>query len=164
MESEYVFREMQIADLPQVIEIEQSSFPDPWTTKVFRQELTENPSAFYTVLVDREDRVVGYCGFWVVLDEAQITKVAMHAIYRGLGLGARLLIYCMEQSRLLGAIAMTLEVRASNFSAQRLYQKLGFASAGIRPRFYKICPEDAMIMWVRLDEETNHTRDRNELR
>lgn len=150
METGFSYRAMAVTDIPQVMQIEQVSFPDPWTARTYKQELTDNTHAYYTVLVDQKEQVIGYCGYWMVLEEAQVTKIAVHPAYRSKGWGKKLLLHCMDQAKALGAIEMTLEVRASNTCAQKLYQKLGFVMTGTRPRFYKISPEDAMMMWVDL--------------
>lgn len=151
-------REMEVADLKQVMQIEKMAFPDPWTLRAFYEECTCNSSAYYFVLMSPGNQVLGYGGFWLVLDEAQVTKIAVHPKFRRKGYGEFLLKHLMNVSRRLGAKTMTLEVRASNQKAQLLYHKLGFAWTGIRPRFYRVEPEDAMIMWVNLNEETSCTR------
>mgnify|MGYP001952518684 CR=1 FL=1 len=156
-------RKMMVSDLAQVCAIEQASFPDPWSEQTFYQELVHNPCAYYWVLASNE-RILGYIGTWFVVDEGQITNIAVHAHERGQGWGERLLRHSLHELKKLGAETVTLEVRVSNHRAQSLYQKVGFETVGMRPRFYKVCPEDAMIMWVSLNEETSHTRDRNELR
>ena len=158
MKTDGSIRKMNIHDIPQVCEIEQVSFPDPWSAQTFYQELTQNPFAYYWVLVQQE-RIIGYLGAWLVMDEAQITNIAVRSSERGQGWGETLLWHAMCKLRKLGAEKMTLEVRASNHQAQALYQKLGFVSVGIRPKFYKVCPEDAMIMWVSLNRKANRTRD-----
>jgi ribosomal-protein-alanine N-acetyltransferase len=42
---------------------------------------------------------------------------------------------------------VTLEVRRSNGGAIQLYERFGFRSAGVRPRYYADNGEDAVIMW-----------------
>lgn len=152
-------RKMNIRDIAEICEIERASFPDPWSAQIFYQELTHNPLAYYWVLEDRANvRIIGYIGAWLVIDEGQITNFAIRASERGQGWGEKLLLYLMRELKRLGAEKMTLEVRVSNTRAQSLYRKLGFVSVGIRPRYYKVCPEDAMIMWVSLNEEANCAR------
>jgi [ribosomal protein S18]-alanine N-acetyltransferase len=150
--AKYTFRPLAVADLDAIWRIEQASFPDPWPKGVFYREMTSNATAHYIALLDSSGRVCGYAGFWLIVDEVQLTKIAIDPALRGFGLGEKLLVYCMEQSRQLGATQMTLEVRASNDQAKWLYQKQGFVSTGIRPKFYQIEPEDAMLMWVNLRE------------
>ncbi|SFX71064.1 ribosomal-protein-alanine N-acetyltransferase [Thermoactinomyces sp. DSM 45891] len=141
------FRSMVVDDIPQVLDVERDAFPHPWTGQAFRDELTTNPFARYLVL-EIEGTVVGYCGMWVIIDEAHITNIAVHSRCRGKGFGELLLRYAMEFSTLYGAEKMTLEVRASNQIAQQLYKKLDFEVTGLRPNYYSDNKEDALIMWV----------------
>lgn len=138
---------MQLADVDGVTEIERQAFITPWSRDSFVRELTENIYAHYMV-ARAGQRVVGYAGMWVVLDEAHVTNVAVHPDWRGRKVGERLMAALMEQARRLGATRMTLEVRASNHVAQSLYRKLGFRSSGIRPGYYTDTREDAVIMWL----------------
>lgn len=145
-----VFRPMKLSDLPVIMEVEQSSFPTPWPRQAFYNELVHNRFARYSV-VQVNGRVVGYCGLWLLLDEAHITNIAIHPDFRGQGLGESLLAYMMRRAKEWGAGKMTLEVRTSNIIAQRLYKKMGFEPSGIRSRYYTDNQEDAIIMWVTLD-------------
>ncbi|GGE24115.1 ribosomal-protein-alanine acetyltransferase [Marinithermofilum abyssi] len=148
-------RPMTLEDIPAVMEVEHASFEAPWTRQAFHNELTYNQFAHY-VVVEHEGRVIGYCGMWLILDEAHITNIAIHPDYRGQRIGQDLLEFMMATARLAGAAGMTLEVRVSNKGAQHLYKKLGFRETGIRPRYYTNNQEDALIMWVTLDEKINH--------
>ncbi|MFZ5591519.1 MAG: ribosomal protein S18-alanine N-acetyltransferase [Bacillota bacterium] len=140
---------MEIDHLEQVLEIERLSFPIPWSRQAFEFELTRNDFAFYLVLMDA-DRVVGYAGMWVVIDEGHITNVAVHPDWRGRGLGRRLLQELIRQAKQKGVLRMTLEVRQSNQVARRLYSTLGFVEGGRRRKYYSDNNEDAIIMWLEL--------------
>ena len=91
--------------------------------------------------------VVGYGGLWLMVDEAHVTSVAVHPQFRGQGLGELLMLSLMEVALRLNARFVTLEVRVSNTVARKLYEKLGFRQAGIRPRYYTDNNEDAVVMW-----------------
>jgi ribosomal-protein-alanine N-acetyltransferase len=151
-EEQIEFRPMEISDLPQILDVEVNSFPTPWPKEAFYNELVRNQFARYTV-VTIDGKVIGYCGVWIILDEAHITNIAIHPDYRGNGYGEAMLLYVMEMVKMFGVTKMTLEVRKSNRVAQTLYQKVGFESAGIRPKYYSDNQEDAIIMWVTLDEK-----------
>ncbi len=151
-EEQIEFRPMELSDLPQILDVEVNSFPTPWPKEAFYNELVRNQFARYTV-VTIDGKVVGYCGVWIILDEAHITNIAIHPDYRGNGYGEAMLLYVMEMVKMLGVNKMTLEVRKSNQVAQTLYQKVGFESAGIRPKYYSDNQEDAIIMWVTFDEK-----------
>lgn len=145
----FQFRSLVEADIPAIVEIEKLSFTTPWTEDAFLYELNQNKYAHYTVMTCGE-RVAGYCGMWLIIDEAHITNIAVHPEFRGKGLGKRLMIYVMAHAVLKGAHKMTLEVRPTNKVALNLYRQLGFVCQGVRPRYYTDNFEDAWIMWVKL--------------
>lgn len=142
-----VFRKMTLDDLPSIMNIEQDSFATPWTEEAFRNELTNNMFAQYMVM-EYEGEVIGYAGMWIIVDEAHITNVAILTPYRGQGLGKLLMAELQRTASFLGAARMTLEVRASNEIAQRLYRRYGFVNSGVRPGYYSDNQEDAIIMWA----------------
>lgn len=137
---------MQVEDLDAVLEIEQASFLTPWSRFAFLSELIENERAIYLV-AKLDGAVCGYAGMWRVLDEGHITNLAVHPAQRGQGIGRMLLQSLCDLGRARGLNRMTLEVRVSNDVAKGLYQKMGFASAGVRPGYYQDNGEDALIMW-----------------
>jgi ribosomal-protein-alanine N-acetyltransferase len=138
---------MQLEHLDQVIAIENTSFPTPWTKNAFDYELQYNDFAHYIVALLDERKVVGYAGMWVILDEAHITNVATHKEYRCRGIGMALMREMIARAVLLGAERMTLEVRPSNKPARALYARLGFVEKGVRKKYYSDTQEDAIIMW-----------------
>jgi ribosomal-protein-alanine N-acetyltransferase len=143
------FENMKQTHLEDVIEIERHSFPTPWSREAYFHEITGNDFAYYTVALQGKT-VVGYCGMWIILDEAHITTIAAHPDHRSQGLGAILLHQLMDEARRRGCNKMTLEVRPSNLHALRLYTKTGFVSHGLRPGYYADTGEDAIIMWMDL--------------
>ena len=151
--SEYIIRMMQQEDVAQVEAIEREAYKSPWSQFAYKEELADNGMAFYLVLCEkeREDVVIGYGGFWKVLDEGHITKVTISCKYRGQGLSKILLQGMLELEKSLGIQRSTLEVRVSNEKAIGLYKKLGFSDSGIRPKYYAD-GEDALIMWRELDD------------
>ncbi|SDH22491.1 [SSU ribosomal protein S18P]-alanine acetyltransferase [Aneurinibacillus thermoaerophilus] len=156
MEQEFMIRRMEMKDLDDIEEVEQLSFPTPWSRESFINELKNNVFARYFV-IEKDKRVIGYGGMWLVLDEAHITNIAIHPDYRGLRLGERLMRRLMGLAIRSGAASMTLEVRKSNEVAQRLYRKLGFVEEGVRPGYYTDNGEDAIIMWATLKENICET-------
>ncbi|SCW69947.1 ribosomal-protein-alanine N-acetyltransferase [Paenibacillus tianmuensis] len=143
------FRPMNTDDIPVICEIEQESFPTPWTAGAFYNELTSNNFAKYLVL-EYEGEIAGYGGMWLIMEEAHVTNIAIREKYRGRKLGERLLVEMQQTAVFYGTLRMTLEVRPSNLIAQRLYEKLGFRSVGIRRGYYTDNKEDAIIMWADL--------------
>lgn len=149
MNKQLTFRTMEEKDIDQIVKIENESFTTPWSRESFENELTKNQFALYIVLEDEEE-VFGYCGVWLIVDEAHITNIALLPKYRGMKLGEALLRKVMDVAREKGAKTMTLEVRVTNDIAQSLYRKLGFQNGGIRKNYYTDNQEDALVMWVNL--------------
>jgi len=142
-----VIEDMGIDDIDAVQVVERASFPVPWPANAFRHELTQNKNAHY-IVAKEGDHIVGYAGLWLSLDEAHITTFAVLPEYRRRKIGERMLVAVFDRAVRLGAEWLTLEVRASNLGAQRLYEKYGFRPAGIRRRYYSDNNEDAIIMWT----------------
>ncbi|NHM33241.1 ribosomal protein S18-alanine N-acetyltransferase [Neobacillus terrae] len=149
MENTFSFRFMQEKDIEQVHRIEELSFSIPWSKEAFYNELFENKFAVYIVL-EMDGKIVGYCGVWIVIDEAHVTNVAILPEYRGMKLGEALMMCLMNVAREKGAKTMTLEARVSNHIALSLYRKMGFQDGGIRKNYYTDNQEDALVMWVNL--------------
>src|SRR6266852_2879481 len=142
-----VIEDMRLEDVSAVQLVENASFPIPWPANAFRHELTQNKNAHYLVAKEG-DHIVGYAGLWLSLDEAHITTFAVLPDFRRRKIGERMLLSIFERAERLGAEWLTLEVRASNLAAQRLYEKYGFRRAGVRRRYYSDNNEDALIMWT----------------
>ncbi len=111
--------QMELADVPAVLDIERASFSTPWPPEAFHQELRHNRLARY-VVARQGGAVVGYAGVWLMVDEAHITTFAVHPDWRRQGIGRRLLLALLVVAEELGAARMTLEVRVSNVAAQAL--------------------------------------------
>ncbi|MGH9254731.1 MAG: ribosomal protein S18-alanine N-acetyltransferase [Vicinamibacterales bacterium] len=138
-------------DLEGVLEVEAESFTNPWTRDMYAWEL-QNRSMCHIFLARTEDcRVAGFCAFWLVFDEIHINNMALRPGFRQQGIGTALLQRVLAEGRTLGARRATLEVRTSNETARRLYERTGFYVAGIRRNYYASPVEDALILWR--DEE-----------
>ncbi|MCO7128009.1 ribosomal protein S18-alanine N-acetyltransferase [Sporolactobacillus shoreicorticis] len=142
-------RPMTAEDIDQVMVVEYSAFDVPWSRQAFENEITGNHFASYFV-AELDGRIIGYCGVWVIVDEAHITNLAVLEGYRGFKVGESLLRQVMLHAVSQQARSMSLEVRVSNKIAQNLYRKLGFKNGGIRKNYYSNNGEDALVMWVRL--------------
>lgn len=149
MVDSFVFRYMKEEDIDQILEVEHASFATPWSREAFYNEIYNNKFAVYIVL-EEDQKIIGYVGAWIVIDEAHITNVAILPSYRGKKLGEALLRKMMTVAKDMGARSMTLEVRVTNNVAQSLYRKLGFQNGGIRKNYYTDNQEDALVMWVNI--------------
>jgi ribosomal-protein-alanine N-acetyltransferase len=157
-------RDMEAADIPQVVAIDRQSFPLPWSEATYRRELHDNLNSHFMVAVrgpapgrpagalqgllrrEARPRVVGYIGFWYIVDEAHISTLAVHPDYRRQGVGRLLLQAMLAKAAALGAHLATLEVRVSNLEAQQLYARYGFVEVGLRKGYYRDNREDALLM------------------
>jgi ribosomal-protein-alanine N-acetyltransferase len=130
-----------------VMAIERQVYSRPWSPNLFAAEITEPNNRCY--LVARiEKNVVGYAGMICYGDEAHITNIAVDPQRHRHGIGSRLLYEQMLQAIQMGARAVSLEVRVTNWGAQRLYGWFGFRPVGIRRKYYQELNEDALIMWT----------------
>jgi len=144
-------RGMTLEDIPSVLLIDQQSFPLPWSERTYRFELTRNDAAHLLVAETsavHSPVIIGYIGFWIIIDEVHISTIAVAPGYRREGIGRRLLTAALVEARRRGAQLATLEVRISNDSAIHLYEEFGFEVVGKRKGYYRDNHEDALIMTV----------------
>ena len=148
-----ILREMLIDDLEQVMEIERELFHVPWTREGFFTFLTREDAMF--LVVEEKEQILGYCGLLMVLDEGDITNVAVRPDYRKQGIADAILTAVFSEAQKRGARTIYLEVRESNVPAQKLYEKHGFVSCGIRKNFYRKPTENAIVMSCDLTRRIN---------
>jgi ribosomal-protein-alanine N-acetyltransferase len=137
-------RRLAYSDLPAVISIERRAFPTPWSLAMFVLELSK-PSGICLAAIDG-DELLGYliCSRY---DQVwHLMNVAVAPERRRAGVARRLIAKLVEEAG--GKLPFTLEVRVSNAAAITMYERLGFRSAGVRPRYYQDNGEDALIMWL----------------
>ena len=143
-------RPMQPEDLEQVLAIDRASFSMPWPASAYKYELKENPLSLLWVAESAPHgamaQIVGMIVIWLIVDEAHIATLAVHPDYRNKGIARSLLATALRATLRRGYHKATLEVRANNIAAQRLYHRFGFETVGHRPRYYRDNNEDAIIM------------------
>ncbi len=166
----YLLTPMEVEDIPTVSVIEHTVFSLPWSSNAFTYEIKHNPASEYLVLryepwmaggkgrAGLSERVrrlfkpgedislLGYGGFWILVDEAHICTLAIRPEWQGRGLGELLLLALIERAMRRDAEVVTLEVRVTNLKAQNLYVKCGFKTVGKRKGYYSDNHEDALIM------------------
>ncbi len=147
-------RPFEVDDVDAVHRIEVAASPDPWSKSLFADELEgDRADRLWLVAVDRAtaDRAaavpVGFGGALFITDEVHIMNIAVDPVRQRQGIAAQLLSQLLTMAGDRGSIGATLEVRASNAPAIGLYERFGFSSAGLRPRYYPD-GEDAVIMWA----------------
>jgi ribosomal-protein-alanine N-acetyltransferase len=137
-------------DLPQVLDIERSAFPYPWSKAIFLRELTYDWSHLIGRMEGATGKLVGFVNYWLVYDEVHVLNLAVHEAFRRQGHGSALLEHVIAFARMHRCAYVTLEVRRSNLAAQSLYRGFGFKQVGIRPRYYVEDGEDALVMVLTL--------------
>ena len=146
---------MNADHLDEVAELERICFSVPWSRNMLAEELDNLLSAFLVAL-DDSDKVVGYAGVQVILDEGYITNVAVRPECRRQGIAAKLLQVFLDFAKANQLAFLTLEVRASNYDAIALYGSRGFRSVGRRKNYYEHPKEDAIIMTLEFDHGTEN--------
>jgi [ribosomal protein S18]-alanine N-acetyltransferase len=137
-------RRLAYSDLPGVISIERRSFPAPWSLAMFVLELSK-PSGICLV-ASEGDELLGYLVCSRYDRVWHLMNVAVAPERRRRGVATRLISQLIAEGG--GELPFTLEVRVSNRDAIAMYERLGFRSAGVRPRYYQDNGEDALIMWL----------------
>ncbi|HUT97316.1 MAG TPA: ribosomal protein S18-alanine N-acetyltransferase [Dehalococcoidales bacterium] len=171
-------RLMSQEDVPQVSEIDREAFPTLWPPANYQRELKNGLAHYIVACDGREEPeavpdkgfagllarvrrlfgngpapaaghyIMGFVGLWLLVDEAHITNIAVREKHRRQGIGESLLIAIIELAIELRAKLVTLEVRASNAEAQKLYAKYGFVRVGLRRGYYTDNREDAVLMTI----------------
>jgi len=142
---------MREADVPTVQEIERRIFSTPWPRNAYYRELSSRNSAYYVVLRRETDgggvETVGYGGMWRMYDEAHVTTIGVRHDLQHQGYGRIVFAGLVQAAYDMGAKWVTLEVRASNDNAMRMYENFGFKVIGRRRGYYTDNGEDAIVMW-----------------
>lgn len=142
-------RKMQQGDIAKIMEIESVSFGNyHWSEASFASEIKSQYGHYFTMMEKDTDKLIGYCGFWEIFDEAHVTTIAIRPEYRKRRLAEFLLQKMIETGYENALKWFTLEVRVSNIPAVRLYEKYTFDTLGRRKRYYQDNNEDALIMWT----------------
>ena len=115
-----------------------------WSRKHWENELSSKNRICLGLFSDR-DLIAMACG-WIVLDEIQITAIAVHPLFRRKGFGKLILSKLLNLAKEKNAKKATLEVDSKNHKALHLYKSLGFKTYGLRPNYYKEGTE-AQIQW-----------------
>ena len=148
--------EMTLDDLNEVLEIEQCSFPTPWSKELFLKELHSESSKIFLAKSNflGKQRVLGYISIWFVNEEVHILNLACHPNFRRSGVAKSLIEYSLSFSFQIGARRVFLDVRETNHAALSLYKKYGFKPIGIRKGYYSDTQEDAIVMVLEMESKS----------
>ena len=140
-------RKLQLGDLAAIESIERASYPTPWSRSMFASELAKPSSISLGAFSTEDGELVGYLIISRYVDAWHVMNVAVAPHWRRRGVARALLERLFAVTENDGRRGYTLEVRVSNTTAIRLYERLGFRSRGIRRAYYTDNREDALIMW-----------------
>ena len=132
--------------IPTILEIEREANPAPWSEKSFQNELVNPQSVFLVAIGD--GKIVGYGGYWKCIDEVHVTTVAIKTDLRRQGLGRKIMVELLLRAKDEGMTCSTLEVRAGNEAAVKLYEDLNYTVCARRKGYYPDNKEDALVMWL----------------
>lgn len=144
-------REALRSDIEGIYQIEQACFSTSWSKEALLDDL-EVEDKLYLVAEADDGKIIGYAGSWLVLDEGQITNIAIHPEHRRAGYGSKMTRKLTQMLRKQGMKHIFLEVRVSNIAAQAMYRRLGFTAVGVRKQFYSDPVEDGLIMRKEMEE------------
>jgi ribosomal-protein-alanine N-acetyltransferase len=134
------------AQIDEVLAVEEASFSNPWTRAMYLAELDNHGVSFCRLARATNGSVIGFCSFWLVLDELHINNLAVVPGMRRAGVATQLLNHVLREGVVAGARRATLEVRRSNDAARLLYERFGFEIAAVRPNYYSKPEEDALVL------------------
>lgn len=143
-------RRMRRSDVDGVMAIERESHHVPWSRKMVDDELLRERGINLVALLD--DELLGYILVALQVDVWHVLNVTVHPLHRGRRIGEALVRGALRLGANVPNAGVTLEVRASNDRAIRLYERLGFETHGRRPHYYSDNGEDALIMWLLPDD------------
>jgi ribosomal-protein-alanine N-acetyltransferase len=141
------------SDIEQILLIEKASFKQPWSSKLFHEELSSKDAFDYVVKFNGSDKTepaIAYLCSRITGTEMSILRIAVAVKWRNSGTAFWLLNRCFEIALTKGVTSVFLEARESNNAATALYSKLGFMPVGKRPNYYSETGEDALVFMKKL--------------
>jgi ribosomal-protein-alanine N-acetyltransferase len=138
-----VIRKATERDLDAIYEIERLCFKDPYPHTFLQALYNLNPKTFF--IAEHAEIPVGYVIATEDRGHGHILAIAVHPSERRKGIGKRLIVESLQALRSLGVTTVRLEVRQSNFEAQRFYEEQGFIYSHTIERYYD--DEDARIYY-----------------
>ena len=148
-------RPMTISDVDRIVLMEAESFSDPWPKQAFTDELGRRDGG--VIIAEIDGIITGYAAYIVCFGEAHLTNIAVTYRYRGKSIAKILLNSIFEIANKADCEYIFLDVRPSNSAAIALYREFGFQELYQRPNYYRMPPEDAIVMVKNLkgDIDTN---------
>lgn len=152
-----VLRRARPSDLGAIDRIERASFGNPWPLDAYAQEL-EREHGTVEVATIRGEGVIGFSCAWHVAAEAHLMRIATDPRFRRRGIGRDLLCAVLARAQSASCLHITLEVASTNAPAVALYRAWGFREIGRRKGYYRVPPDDALVMRRALEPASTRAR------
>ena len=143
---------MKKEDIPAIMILEKELFSTTWEEEMFIEEINKQ----YAYIVEIKDKIIGYICGWKLLDEFNVTNIAIATDYQRKGFAKALVQFLMSKLLDEKCFKFFLEVRESNDSAKKLYKKMGFSVIGSRKNYYHSPDENALVLGINLIEGQNN--------
>ena len=153
-------RQLGADDLGACLRLDQVALKGLWTRQQWERELADDNRL--VMGIDAEDRrLIALASAWLVVDELQITAVAVDPMHQRCGLGAKVMQAVMNRAADLGAVTASLEVASSNAVARAFYSRSGFLITGRRKAYYAN-GDDALLLSRSIGRGRDFRTDRTE--
>ena len=140
-----IIKRVRKINIKKMVEIENSNFKEPWNYKTLYYESQHSVNTrFLGVYID--DEIVGYIGFWIMIDYIDIINIAIHNDFKRMGIASELLNSVEEFARNIEVEKICLEVNVNNEAAINLYKKFGYKEVRLIKNYYDRLKEDAYLM------------------
>jgi [ribosomal protein S18]-alanine N-acetyltransferase len=139
-------RKMKIEDIPTIMILEKELFSTAWEEEMFIEEIEKQ----YAYVLEIKNKIIGYICGWKLLDEFNITNIAIVENFQRKGFGKAIVQYLMSKLLDENCFKFFLEVRKSNLAVIKFYTKFGFSIIGYRKKYYHSPQEDALILGLNI--------------
>lgn len=150
LEQSLIYRHLRLADIDDVMAVEQTNYDFPWSRQIFLDCL--KAGYLCRALEDAQSKFIGYAIMTAAVQESHILNISVDADYQGKGFGRDFMNYLIDEAEQKASKHIILEVRPSNHVALKLYYSLGFLQIGVRRDYYQSLDgrEDAIVMQLNL--------------
>ena len=140
-----IVRKLEVSDIVRLAKLENQVFSDAWSEDILNA-LIKNSFDYAYIVQNIKFEIIAYINYRIIIDEAELMRIAVLPHYRGQKIGDDLIKYMLKNIEQKNINIVRLEVRSSNISALKLYKSNGFIESGIRKDYYSNPNEDAIIM------------------
>ena len=134
-------------DMPEVLDIEKSSFEFPWSEEDFIRCLRQRNCI--GMVAEYDERVVGFMIYELHKNQLHVLNFAVRPDVRRRGVGRQMV------NKLVGKLSqqrrnrIVLEIRETNLAAQLFFKHSSFRAVSVLRDYYDDTTEDAYVMQYR---------------